>query len=399
MKKFALVLSGGGFKGAFQIGALRHLRKNWQVLYPDTPEMKFDIIAGVSVGALNGVLTASGEFDELEKLWIDIGDDPKEIYTSDFIDTSNRTDALSFKIDFNGIREKFLPETKLKISLLKGLQLLFSASGRKRYTDELLRNVQVEFRSNFSKFRSIADNTPLRKRLEALVRIDKIRNCIYKCGFVSLNDGKYYAYRHSDFKSDKDFQSAILASTAMPVVWEPVPTIEVKGKSAPILQSVDGGILNVSPLADVIREINDDDPAHEYTVIIINCNSGEVEYEDYSKANIAGIALRSLNDIAITEIFNNDITEFARINDLIHQVRDKCPDFELHNFNLLEGRTTQILRPFKTIIIQTDSGKLGDPLVANKSLNERRIRHGEEKVEALLQRISSTPEAPRMVIV
>ncbi|NUM42443.1 MAG: hypothetical protein HUU45_12520 [Leptospiraceae bacterium] len=29
MKKYALVLSGGGFKGAFQVGALRFLKKNW----------------------------------------------------------------------------------------------------------------------------------------------------------------------------------------------------------------------------------------------------------------------------------------------------------------------------------------------------------------------------------
>jgi len=73
MKKFALVLSGGGFKGAFQIGALRVLKSNWHRLDPDSNGMKFDILAGVSVGSLNGVLTACNEFDELEKLWLDIG--------------------------------------------------------------------------------------------------------------------------------------------------------------------------------------------------------------------------------------------------------------------------------------------------------------------------------------
>lgn len=67
MNKHALVLSCGGFKGAFQIGALRHLKKHWSMVNPGNPEMKFDIVAGVSVGSLNGVLTASGQFDELEK--------------------------------------------------------------------------------------------------------------------------------------------------------------------------------------------------------------------------------------------------------------------------------------------------------------------------------------------
>ena len=40
MKKFALVLSGGGFKGAFQIGALRQLKKNWTLINPAGWDMK-----------------------------------------------------------------------------------------------------------------------------------------------------------------------------------------------------------------------------------------------------------------------------------------------------------------------------------------------------------------------
>lgn len=386
MKKFALVLSGGGFKGAFQIGALRILKSNWHRLDPDSRGMKFDVVAGVSVGSLNGVLTACNEFGALEKLWLDIGHNVENIYTSDFIDTKNPTDELKVSLDFRKLKDKFIPTVALDINLWKGIGMLLIKSKRKKFMDQLLDKVHKDFSANFHHFKAIADNSPLRRRLELLISKDKIKDCIYKCGFVSLNDGHYYSYRHTAFKSDEDFRNGILASTAMPIVWEPVGSISVveDGRDRTIAEAVDGGIRNVSPLADVIDEINNDDPSHEYTIIIINCNSGEVDYEDYKDANIAGIAMRSLNSIAITEIFNNDISEFLRINDIIEQVRSVNPNMEIRNYNVRNGRTNKILRPFKAIIIQTDPGILGDPLVANEKLNAARMKHGEEKAAMAL---------------
>jgi NTE family protein len=381
MTKFALVLSGGGFKGAFQFGALRMLRSNWHLLDPDGGHMKFDVVAGVSVGSLNGVLTACNELDALDKLWHNIGVNVENIYTSDFIDTKNQSDELKVNLDFRKIKEKFIPNVDLDIDIWKGLGMMVSKSKRKKFMDQLLDKVQADFSANFHKFKAIADNTPLKKRLATLVSKDKIKDSIYKCGFVSLNDGSYYSYRHTAFKSDEDFRNGILASTAMPIVWEPVKNITVveDGREHTIGECVDGGIRNVSPLADVIDEINNDDSGDEYTIIIINCNSGQVDYQEYKDANIAGIALRSLNSIAITEIFNNDISEFLRINDIIDQVRSANPGFAIHNYDVRDGRTSKVLRPFKAIVIQTDPGILGDPLVANEHLNDIRIRHGEDK--------------------
>ena len=42
-KKTALVLSGGGFKGAFQVGALQYLKNNWSRIDPSGSPMKFDL--------------------------------------------------------------------------------------------------------------------------------------------------------------------------------------------------------------------------------------------------------------------------------------------------------------------------------------------------------------------
>ena len=399
MKKFALVLSGGGFKGAFQIGALSYLRKNWSRINAAGGEMKFDVIAGVSVGSLNGVLTACDELAALERLWADIGDDVENIYTSDFIDTRNQTDQLKLTLDFEKIREKFIPNIDLRVNFWRGIGLLLSRSKRRKLIREFLAEAQEDFSANFRHFRAIADNTPLRKKLDELVSLNKIKNCIFRCGFVSLNDGKYYSYRHTAFTDDGNFRNAILASTAMPVVWEPVASISVcpDGAEEVVLQAVDGGIRNVSPLADVINEINHDDPGSDYTIVIINCSAGVVDFEKYEDANIAGIALRSLNDIAIAEIFNNDITEFLRINDIIEQVKSLNPQFEIRNYRPGEGRTGKILRPFKAIIMQPDPGVLGDSLVANAALNARRRAHGEEKAARALSALEG--KAPGLVMV
>jgi NTE family protein len=67
--KTALVLSGGGSKGAFQVGALSYLRQQG---------IQFDCVAGVSVGSLNGSMVAQGKFDELNSVWNTITE--KDVY-------------------------------------------------------------------------------------------------------------------------------------------------------------------------------------------------------------------------------------------------------------------------------------------------------------------------------
>jgi NTE family protein len=64
--KNALVLSGGGSKGAFQVGAItRWIEKG----------IDFDVVSGVSVGSLNGSMVAQGKIDEMIKVWNTVNDD------------------------------------------------------------------------------------------------------------------------------------------------------------------------------------------------------------------------------------------------------------------------------------------------------------------------------------
>ncbi len=58
--KTALVLAGGGSRGAYQIGVWQALREM---------DISFQIVTGTSVGAINGALIAQNSFEIAQKVW------------------------------------------------------------------------------------------------------------------------------------------------------------------------------------------------------------------------------------------------------------------------------------------------------------------------------------------
>ena len=62
-KIYAIALEGGGAKGAYQVGAWRALEE---------AGIRYNAVAGTSVGALNGAMMAMRDLPNAEKLWKDI---------------------------------------------------------------------------------------------------------------------------------------------------------------------------------------------------------------------------------------------------------------------------------------------------------------------------------------
>ena len=341
-RKVALVLSGGGMHGAFQVGALKALRDHWSDINvkwkhvdPNTP-MKFDIVAGVSAGALNGVLMAADRLNDLDQFWTDVGNDKELIYTSDFIDTKDQGDTV-----------------KIKVNIWKLIPLLFRGP-RKR-------------------FKAIADNSNLRKTLAEKVRVKKnmiAPGTIYRCGYVSLDTGIYHSVPNTDFVTDDDFINGIVASTSIPIVWKPSGVINTHSETPATQKNcIDGGIRNSSPLGDVIKLINKDD-ASEYLIIVINNHNGKMLEDNYDDKNIAQIALRSVFDIALSEIFMNDLAEFMDINCIMAQVEKAAPNARIK----ISGNE---VKRFESIVIQPDDPKImGDALAANPKLIKQRKDYG-----------------------
>lgn len=63
MEKTAVVLAGGGSRGAYQIGVWKAMRE----LHID-----YQLVAGTSVGALNGALMVQQEYDKALRVWENI---------------------------------------------------------------------------------------------------------------------------------------------------------------------------------------------------------------------------------------------------------------------------------------------------------------------------------------
>ncbi len=304
--KRALVLSGGGARGAFQYGALKYIYEN---IRQPRADYRFDIIAGVSVGALNGAMVAMDKVDELGEIW----------------------------------------NTITKDQVYKGS----------------LSPLAAAFRILLGK-KSLLNNDPLYNQLEQYVFLQDIQSwCDFRIGVVSLTTGEYRALNARNMKTDQDLQKAVLASTAIPVLWPPVESVQTSHPPDAPPELVDGGVRNFSPLGDVIE----DDPEE---VIIINCNSSKITTDVNASKNIPNIVRRVVGEITLNELFRTDVREFLRINTLVKQA--ESADFELKK----PDGTPYVA--YRSHYIEPEEN-IGETLDFSRATLDARIRKGYQAAE------------------
>lgn len=129
MKRYSLVLEGGGARGAYQVGAIKALKENGY---------EFDTIVGTSIGALNAAFICQGDIDKLDELWhtlsfqdlMDINNELGESLvnfnlTSEIVNEAAKKAIDAFKakgIDTKNIRnilEKYIDEEKIRRSEIR----------------------------------------------------------------------------------------------------------------------------------------------------------------------------------------------------------------------------------------------------------------------------------------
>jgi NTE family protein len=180
----ALVLSGGGANGAYQVGALKHLLLDLHIQY--------DIICGVSVGALNGSFIA--QFPKGEE-------------------------AQAYR----------------------GLRVIWEQVDNpviyKKWYWGLLWYLPVLWKS------SIYDSSPLHKLVRSNLEPRRIRESGRRLRVISveLNSGKKYAWA----EDNPDVVDGVLASSAFPIYFLPV-------ESHGALHT-DGGVRDITPLGQAIK--------------------------------------------------------------------------------------------------------------------------------------------------
>lgn len=361
-KKYALILSGGAFLGAYQLGALNYIWENREQITGIKDNVPFNIVSGISVGSLNGALVAQDKMNVLNKLWQEVAENgSKEIFTSDYIDDSGQ-----IHLNFEALKKDLFPGFRLKAgffirALGNWFLKLFGRKNLPGLLELIIQDLSARVDKNLPQFRSLAENRPLREKLKANLQLNDFpEKCNYQTGFVSLNSGKYISVSNKNIPDDATLINCIAASTAIPVMWAPVPQINYQGLHKNLS---DGGLKNVSPLADAVKAAKND-PDYDYRFIIINCHAYTLNPMEKSSWDVLSSAARSL-DIIMSEIFNNDIREFIKKNN-----EAKTPDANLKK-----------LQNFEYKLIQPPLPDLGNSLDSRKQTIEMRIQKGTKQAK------------------
>lgn len=268
--KRALVLAGGGARGAYQVGMLRELVINQGI--------DFDIIRGVSVGALNASFLAQApvagdslanlqqKVAELHRLWT------TEIHGNDSV----------YKKRAGG-----------PTGLVLGADSIFSLEPLEAL---------------------------LKKHLSLAALRSSGRN--FSVGTVSLVSGDYQEW----WPNDVHFIQRILASASIPVVF---PQVTFKDQREVL---VDGGVRNITPLASALAA----KPDEVYVLLASRLlMEGEVftenavqkmPYENWQDnllgTRVSGIdVLKRTVDILTDEIYLDDLRSAMRWSSLVEAVQ------------------------------------------------------------------------------
>jgi predicted acylesterase/phospholipase RssA len=250
-----LVLSGGGARGAFQIGV-------WEVLYHDARGLQRlpDVISGTSAGALNGALMAAGlSPGDMLAFWLELARRPPVVANRRFFQSLERALLdVARQAPFRSLRQRGRSLRILATVLRKhGLRgrgswlagaLEYVLTARFEDVSHVLERVETAF---------LFSTQPLRARLAEVLGGHVLQNpqCRLAINTVDVRTGQAvrfvshpphahaeqdpHAYRYGAISLD-----AILASASIPLLFDP---IAVDGQLL-----WDGGLLVNTPIAPTV---------------------------------------------------------------------------------------------------------------------------------------------------
>lgn len=256
----SLVISGGGSKGAFAVGVLKRLLREF-------PNLSFDTFVGTSTGSLIAPLAAMGEFGLLEKLYTSITND-------DIINKSNLGDRLN---------EHSIFDASPLWELIK-----------KFYSDE-----------NYEKL--IASSKKIYLTTVCLQTSELVVFTNEKNPKLSNN------YEVRTFEDALHFRRAVMASACQPVFMPPIKVnLDVANEPNPDFQFVDGGVREYAGVQMAI-----DAGATEIFTILLS--TGEKVIVDSEFETIFPILQQTI-DIFTEDVGKNDLIIPTQYNEALEYI-------------------------------------------------------------------------------
>ncbi len=339
MKK-ALIISGGGSKGAFAVGVVKDLETTYR--------LTFDTVVGTSTGALIAPLAALNQLDVLETLY-----------------TSVTTDDL-------------LEAQNLGASIWNG-NSLYTANGLG------------------SKVRQIYTDAFYNQLLASGAKVYLTTTCLQSQELVVYTTdpdpaaGTYY--RTDKIKSAEQFRRAVMASASQPVFMPPVRiNKDLPGTNNPAFQYVDGGTREYAGIGIALEA-----GAQELFTILLSARNNAPDQSSYN--DLLAILLQTVA-VFITDVADNDLfasRQYIHFINYINQVKaamktDGITDAALDRYFGSTNPDYQNLinrAPVKLHILQPDAALDGGPggLVFDPAKMQQMVQLGKTALQHYVARL------------
>lgn len=308
--KRALVISGGGSKGAFAVGVLKQLKAIF-------PQLGFDIFVGTSAGSLVATLASLNELDTLERIYTTTSN-------NDLFIEGNIVDKLS--------------DTSL-FDVLPAWNLI-----QQNYTDASYDQLQASGRKVFL--------------TTVCLQTNELNVFTNDASAIATND-----YKVVQTINANHYRRALLASCCEPIFMQPIMIgRDVPGAANPDYQYVDGGVMKYVGIQMAI-----DAGATEIFTILLSPDKSTVESQHYD--NLLGILGKTV-DILTTDVGKTDIAitdQYAQALLYIDNVKAKMKaagidEGTINNYFTLPGTNIfQDRSPIKIFKIRPDDFLGGGP--------------------------------------
>ena len=263
--KIGLVLSGGGGKGAYELGV-------WKALKELNISKYISVFSGTSIGAFNAVLFAMDDMDKADELW--------EVVTM----------------------EQLAPVSKMEL-MKKGLGLYIGG-----------KNLQIakKILNEKGEHKFIANDGAI-SIIDKYLDVDKIKAnknvCYAACTEIDTFKSKYFRINDYD---DKLGKKIVLASASLPLFYD---STDILGR-----RYVDGGVSDNTPIQPVYGENCD------IIIVVLLSKDEVVDRSLYPNSKIIIIAPENLYENTITGTLNLD--SLAKKKRIIEGYNDTINKFE-----------------------------------------------------------------------
>ncbi|SCX09719.1 NTE family protein [Lachnospiraceae bacterium YSD2013] len=244
MKGIGLVFSGGGGKGAYEIGV-------WKYLHETGLDKSICSISGTSVGALNAALFAGSNYETAEEIWLNM--------TSETV-FSKRKDGFKKLVEYSSRLARSLGKITNPFGRIKD-----PFDGVFEYYDLMKIGVEQDY---------IFSREGIRKLISQVVNYSDLQRSKIPCFATCFNisQKRVESFKLNDY-APSVIDRILLASSAIPVLFE---NVEFKGE-----KYCDGGIPkrgDNTPIKPIYSSRTDE---LEYIIVVYLSRGNHVEKERY----------------------------------------------------------------------------------------------------------------------